>query len=33
MEADILENLKKAVKEYDHEGAAGWARKAVAERG
>jgi len=32
MEAEILENLKKAVVTYDCEGAASWARKAVEEK-
>jgi len=32
MEVGILENLKKAVIEYDHEGAASWAMKAVEQK-
>ena len=32
MEAEVLENLKKAIVEYDHEGAASWARKAVEQK-
>ncbi|MDH5364277.1 MAG: cobalamin-dependent protein [Dehalococcoidia bacterium] len=32
MSAEILENLKKTIMEYDSEGAASWARKAVQEK-
>lgn len=32
MEAELLENLKKAIIEYDSEGAASWAKKAVGEK-
>lgn len=31
METEILENLRKSVREYDLEGAENWARKAVEE--
>jgi len=32
MSTEVLENLKKAITEYDREGAADWARKAVQEK-
>ena len=33
MENEILENLRKAVHEFDNDSAAAWARKAVVEEG
>jgi len=32
MEAELLKNLEKAIIEYDSEGAASWAKKAVGEK-